>query len=186
MADAERRKIQGDLAFEAKLEGEARGRVEGRAEATVTGRGTESPAESPLWVRPHNSPNRRVRTRTHGGVTGKAREGLPMSMCAGHVQQLGAESPLAKPDTAEGSAKRKGVTATEEPGSAGCKAASGSLLRWRVREMGLCERRTSGSMTARSQSIKGAKRKSGGCALKAAELTPGGPRRVPRSRLRGG
>ena len=27
-----------------------------------------------------NQPNRRVRTRTHGGVTGKAREGLPMSI----------------------------------------------------------------------------------------------------------
>ena len=29
---------------------------------------------------PHNSPNRYVRTRTHGGVTGKAREGLPTSI----------------------------------------------------------------------------------------------------------
>ena len=38
--------------------------------------------------------NRPVRTRTHGGVTGTAREGLPMSMCAEHVQQLGGESPL--------------------------------------------------------------------------------------------
>jgi len=27
-----------------------------------------------------NPSNRRVRTRTHGGVTGKAREGLPMSI----------------------------------------------------------------------------------------------------------
>ena len=27
-----------------------------------------------------NQPNRRVRTRTHGGVTGKAREGSPMSI----------------------------------------------------------------------------------------------------------
>ena len=27
-----------------------------------------------------NRPNRRVRARMHGGVTGKAREGLPMSI----------------------------------------------------------------------------------------------------------
>ena len=27
-----------------------------------------------------DQPNRRVRTRTHGGVTGTAREGLPMSI----------------------------------------------------------------------------------------------------------
>jgi len=33
-------------------------------------------------------------TRMPGGVTGKVREGLPMSMCAEHVQQLGGESPL--------------------------------------------------------------------------------------------
>ena len=46
MSEAERRKIQGDLAFEAALEGEPRRYVEGRAEATVTGRGTESPAET--------------------------------------------------------------------------------------------------------------------------------------------
>lgn len=29
---------------------------------------------------PLNQPNRRVRTRSHGGVTGKAREGIPMSI----------------------------------------------------------------------------------------------------------
>ena len=40
-------------------------------------------------------------------------------------------------------------------------------------------------MTAKSNSIKGAERKSGGCALKAAGLTPGGLRRVPESGLRG-
>ena len=39
--------------------------------------------------RPLNQPNRRVRTRTHGGVTGTAREGLPMSMCAEHVRVRG-------------------------------------------------------------------------------------------------
>ena len=35
------------------------------------------------------------------------------------------------------------------------------------------ERRTSGQLTAKSVSIKGAKRRFGGCAQKAAELTPG-------------
>ena len=33
----------------------------------------------------HNQPNRRVRTRMHGGVTGKAREGLPMSISTLHA-----------------------------------------------------------------------------------------------------
>ena len=39
-------------------------------------------------------------------------------------------------------------------------------------------------MTAKSTSIKGAKRKSGGCAQKAFELTSGGLRHVPQSELR--
>lgn len=38
-------------------------------------------------------------------------------------------------------------------------------------------------MTAKSTSIKGAKRKSGGCAPKAVELTSGGLHRVSQSRL---
>jgi len=38
--------------------------------------------------------------------------------------------------------------------------------------------RTSGQLTAKSISIKGAKRRSGDCAWKAAELTPGGLRCV--------
>jgi hypothetical protein len=32
------------------------------------------------WSVSFNSPNRRVRTRTHGGVTGKAGDSLPMSI----------------------------------------------------------------------------------------------------------
>src|SRR6185312_6931417 len=40
------------------------------------------------------------------------------------------------------------------------------------------QRRTSGQLTAKFISIKGAKRGSGGCAQKAAELTPGGLLRV--------
>jgi hypothetical protein len=39
-------------------------------------------------------PNRRVRTRTHGGVTGKASDRLPMSMCAVRVRQFEGASPL--------------------------------------------------------------------------------------------
>jgi hypothetical protein len=46
------------------------------------------------------------------------------------------------------------------------------------------KRRTSWQMTAKSRSIKGAKRKSGGCAWKAKELTSGGLPHVPDSRLR--
>jgi hypothetical protein len=41
------------------------------------------------------------------------------------------------------------------------------------------ERRTSGRMIAKSISIKGAERKSGGCAQKAVELTSGDLDRVP-------
>ena len=55
------------------------------------------------------------------------------------------------------------------------------------------ERRTSGQLTAKSVSIKGAKRRSGGCAPKAIELTPGdlpgvalGRLRRPRGRLTAG
>jgi len=40
------------------------------------------------------------------------------------------------------------------------------------------QRRTSGQLIAKSISIKGAKRRSGGCAQKVAELTPGDLLRV--------
>ena len=46
------------------------------------------------------------------------------------------------------------------------------------------QRRTSGQRIAKSISIKDAKRRSGNCARKATELTPGGLRRVPSSELR--
>jgi hypothetical protein len=46
------------------------------------------------------------------------------------------------------------------------------------------QRRTSGLLIAKSISIKDAKRRSGNCARKATELTPGGLRRVPGSELR--
>ena len=46
------------------------------------------------------------------------------------------------------------------------------------------QRRTSGQRVAKSISIKDAKRRSGGCAPKAIELTPGGLLRVAHRRLR--
>src|SRR3977135_1865445 len=46
------------------------------------------------------------------------------------------------------------------------------------------QRRTSGQRIAKSISIKGAKRRSGGCAPKANELTPGDLPRVASGRLR--
>src|SRR5271157_3098826 len=46
------------------------------------------------------------------------------------------------------------------------------------------QRRTSGQRIAKSISIKGAKRRSGGCAPKAVELTPGDLSRVAARRLR--
>jgi hypothetical protein len=50
--------------------------------------------------------------------------------------------------------------------------------------IGGIRRRTSGPMTAKSKSIKGAGCRSGGCALKAAELTSGGLSHVPEAELR--
>src|ERR1700731_3834338 len=47
------------------------------------------------------------------------------------------------------------------------------------------QRRTSGQLIAKSISIKGAKRRSGGCAPKAIELTPGDLSVSPPRRLRG-
>jgi hypothetical protein len=46
------------------------------------------------------------------------------------------------------------------------------------------QRRTSGQRVAKSISIKDAKRRSGSCARKATELTPGDLRRVSNSELR--
>ena len=46
------------------------------------------------------------------------------------------------------------------------------------------QRRTSGQLVAKSISIKDAKRRSGGCAPNAIELTPGGLLRVAHRRLR--
>lgn len=41
-------------------------------------------------------PNRRVRTRTHGGATGKAREGLPMSIDQENFAAIGIRRPTPK------------------------------------------------------------------------------------------
>ena len=51
--------------------------VEGTACLGLLGPGL---TESPMLTQDITNLNRRVRTRTHGGVTGKTREGLPMSI----------------------------------------------------------------------------------------------------------
>ena len=62
---------QYSLVFGPVRRGEAPTPATGEAEALPAGRLSESRL---------NPPNRRVRTRTPGGVTGKARKGLPMSI----------------------------------------------------------------------------------------------------------
>jgi hypothetical protein len=71
-----RQKIQGKLAFTVKKRGEAPTLTDEGTEVSVAKRTPERPAPTKQL----NQPNRRVRTRMHGGVTGKAREGLPMSI----------------------------------------------------------------------------------------------------------
>jgi len=76
-------------------------------------------------------------------------------------------------------AKRKGVAARRGLKEAWSKRAS----RWTRTDMRR-ECRASWQMTTKPMSIKGAKRKFGGCARKAVELTSGDLRRVLDSRLR--
>jgi hypothetical protein len=85
----------------------------------------------------------------------------------------------AAPDGGEGLAKRKGIIARW-----GLKEAWSKRRADEQEPDTRRERRTSRQMTAKSISIKGAKRKSGGCARKAVELTSGGLRHVPQSELR--
>jgi hypothetical protein len=68
--DDKRQKIQVALALETESRGEAlKLRREGTESATAE-RDTESLAEGSMFHLPLNLPNRRVRTRTHGGVGG--------------------------------------------------------------------------------------------------------------------
>ena len=71
LRDDMRWKIQ-ELDFSLPSPGEARGSVEEGAESSPTVNESESPANTLRWsrdVRATDS-NRRVRTRTHGGVAG--------------------------------------------------------------------------------------------------------------------
>jgi len=77
--DVRRQKSQLVLAFQREAEGEARSfRSEG-TETFVRSRGNQSPTTSGLRRKSFNQPNRRVRTRTHGGVGGEEPRGSPLS-----------------------------------------------------------------------------------------------------------
>ena len=80
---------------------------------------------------------------------------------------------LTQPDGGEGLAKRKGIVVRQCLNEAWSKCAS----RW-TRTGYRREHRTSGPLTMKSISIKGAERRFGGCARKAVELTSGGLDRV--------
>ena len=82
---AKRRKIQLELAFMAEGRGEAPMAADKGPEASKAKRKPEDPAlPGPFFIgRTGNSLTSRtavVRTRMPGGVTGKAREGIPMSI----------------------------------------------------------------------------------------------------------
>jgi len=79
---AKRQKIQLELAFMAEGRGEAPMAADKGAEASRAKRSSEDPA-LPVFGKTGNSLTSRtavVRTRMPGGVTGKAREGIPMSI----------------------------------------------------------------------------------------------------------
>src|SRR5271157_1616973 len=90
------------------------------------------------------------------------------SLCAGHAQQLGGESPPANLMEVRPSDDARAIAARRGLKEAWNKRAS----RW-TRTDTRRQRRTSGQRIAKSISIKGAKRRFGGCARKAVELTPG-------------
>ena len=74
------------LAFPTEDRGEALRAVEGSVESLAADRPVESPGmgdqlrEVCTGGQSLNPPNRRIRTRTYGGVTGKAGDRLPMSI----------------------------------------------------------------------------------------------------------
>jgi hypothetical protein len=69
-----------ELAFPTGGRGEASRPAGEGTEMLKASHETESPTSNRSTRETLNQPNRRVRTRTHGGVTGKAREGLPISI----------------------------------------------------------------------------------------------------------
>src|SRR3990170_5492081 len=102
--DDRRQKIQLELALVAELKGEARRLGNVGTESATAERETESLAEDCMLHRPLNLPNRRVRTRTHGGVGGVEPRGLPLSRLSATISParqavnravFGENSPLA-------------------------------------------------------------------------------------------
>ena len=67
------------LAFAEDSAGEARPLAAQEIEASTAAGETERPVKSVIHDRTHNQPNRRVRTRTHGGVGGVGPQGPPLS-----------------------------------------------------------------------------------------------------------
>ena len=67
------------LAFAEEPGGEARLFAAQEAESSTAAGETERPVKSVIHDRTHNQPNRRVRTRTHGGVGGAGPQGPPLS-----------------------------------------------------------------------------------------------------------
>ncbi len=76
--DDERQKTQVELALATESTGEAQTLERGGTESPPAKHETESLAEG-QFHQPLNLPNRRVRTRTHGGVGGVEPRGLPLS-----------------------------------------------------------------------------------------------------------
>ena len=78
-----RYKIQFDLASSLVTKGEAPTAGVGGTEACAARTKLERPAVTPFCGSrcPLNSPNRRIRTRTYGGVGGEEPRGSPLSRC---------------------------------------------------------------------------------------------------------
>jgi hypothetical protein len=123
----------------------------------------------------HNHPNRRVRTRTHGGVGGGEPRGPPLSRCVPGMPVIMEVRVLCT-----GSRSR---SASEAQGRRREAGSEGSVERWR----GPTNRNrvrgasggTSGPLTTKSSIRQGQGRIRGGRASEDDGLTPGGLRRVP-------
>ena len=87
-----RQKNQLELAFLDDPRGEAPRVCEEGTEVSMARQDDERPAGTEDLTLSSascsTSLNRRVRTRTHGGVTGKAREGLPMSISSSSMIEV--------------------------------------------------------------------------------------------------
>ena len=80
----ERSQYQMSLDFDLRREGEALNALGQRAETVIAECKSESPTDTEqlltMFGNTLNQPNRRMQPSMSGGVTGKAREGLPMSI----------------------------------------------------------------------------------------------------------